>query len=206
MICLFLYWGETSSWEDTRPFIAALRQRKGGRKTYRGSESSGERESWERMIESERKNREDRKREGNAAPLLLPQHHLRGREQRPARSFLIICSICADPTLFSLNISQRKRFKLNTTCPPFPYGRAWISWRHSEVSHICICPRQQQMKLWGQQNSLIKQSCLDKDDSYPETEKAERLKTHRVPRVHYNSLKVVCRWKLECWLFLPEKL
>lgn len=176
MICLFLYWGETSSWEDTRPFIAALRQRKGGRKTYRGSESSGERESWERMIESERKNREDRKREGNAAPLLLPQHHLRGREQRPARSFLIICSICADPTLFSLNISQRKRFKLNTTCPPFPYGRAWISWRHSEVSHIFICPRQQQMKLWGQRNSLIKQSCLNKDDSYPETEKAERLK------------------------------
>lgn len=72
------------------------------------------------MIESERKNREDRKREGSAAPLLLPQHHLRGRKQRPARSFLIICSICADPTLFLLNVSQRKRFKFYTTCPPLP--------------------------------------------------------------------------------------
>lgn len=85
----------------------------------------------EKVIESERKKSktpEERKREwdrGPPAPLLFPgplltQYNVRERKRPSARSFLIICSICADPNLFSLKITQRKRIKCNATCPLFP--------------------------------------------------------------------------------------
>jgi len=94
-------------------------ERRVGGKRRRERQRQGEKESERKKWEISK----GRKREGNGgppAPPRLPQYHLRGRTQPPARSFLIICSIWADPTLFSLKITRRKCFKFYTTCPPSP--------------------------------------------------------------------------------------
>ena len=96
--------------------------REGGRKTYWGWEREDDRE----REEKEGKTGKGRRSGGPAAPLLLPQYHLRGRKQPPARSFLIICSICADPTLFSLKITQRNALSFTPPALP-PHGGAGIS-------------------------------------------------------------------------------
>lgn len=124
------------------------RERESQRKRVLGEREMGK---W-RMIESEREKRQranDRKREGCSSSS-SPQYHLRGRKQPSAKSFLMICSISADPTLFSLKIAHRKHFKFYTTCPPSPVvERNFLNLNNTRYQIRCII-------LWSRHHLLCR--------------------------------------------------
>lgn len=110
-----------------------LRQWKGGRKTYRGWEEQRKRELGEREMEKqgendgeweEKEGKRQRQEKGGEWRPYCSSSPPSPSPQREKTTFCQVishhCTSFADPTLFSLKITQRKCFKFYTTCPPSP--------------------------------------------------------------------------------------